>query len=94
MKTNVERISSVATALSQQASQAQTSSAGGQPAETARGHADYRLVIEQDEATGSYVYKTLDRNTGEVVSQFPREELMRLKENPAYVAGGVIVTKA
>ena len=38
--------------------------------------------------------KTLDRTTGEVVNQFPREEVLKLRDSPAYQAGRVIVTKA
>jgi flagellar protein FlaG len=56
--------------------------------------ADLRLVIEEDEATGTYVYKTVNWLTGEVVQQLPREEVMRLRDNAAYIAGGVIRTKA
>ena len=55
---------------------------------------DYRLVIEEDEASGSFVYKTLDRRTGEVVSQFPREQMLRLAQELKYEAGKVISTKA
>ena len=55
---------------------------------------DYRLVIEEDEASGSFVYKTLDRRTGEVVSQFPREHMLRLSQDTGYEAGAVISTKA
>ena len=34
--------------------------------------ADLRLIIEEDPDHGAYVYKTVDRRTGEVVSQIPR----------------------
>lgn len=97
MPTNVERISSLPTSLNQSAHQSahagsadtrDTSSPVDRLAE------DYRLVIEKDGATGSYIYKTLDRSTGEVVSQFPREEVLKLRDSPAYQAGQVIVTKA
>jgi flagellar protein FlaG len=54
----------------------------------------YRLVIEEDQASGAFVYKTLNRNTGEVVLQFPREEVLRLKEHASYQAGSVIRTSA
>jgi flagellar protein FlaG len=50
--------------------------------------AEYRLVIEED-ASGSFIYKTLDRRTGEVVNQFPREQVLRLKEAEAYSPGKV-----
>ncbi|MBX7248083.1 MAG: flagellar protein FlaG [Caulobacteraceae bacterium] len=97
MATNVERISSLPTALSQsgpQGSPAASANSRKTPAPVDRAADDYRLVIEQDAHTGSYVYKTLDRTTGEVVAQFPREEVLKLRDNPAYEAGRVIVTKA
>lgn len=56
--------------------------------------ADFRLVIEEDKAAGSFVYKTIDRRTGEVVSQLPREQILRLREAFNYVAGDVIKTRA
>ncbi|MDB5453672.1 MAG: flaG [Caulobacteraceae bacterium] len=54
----------------------------------------YRLVIEEDQASGAFVYKTLDRDTGEVVLQYPREEVLRLKEHADYQAGAIIRTTA
>ena len=54
----------------------------------------FRLIIEEDQASGAFVYKTLDRNTGEVVLQFPREEMLKLKDRAAYKAGTVIRTTA
>lgn len=48
---------------------------------------DLRLVIEEDPVSGSYIYKTLDRRTGEVVQQLPREEVLRLKDASVYVPG-------
>lgn len=56
--------------------------------------ADLRLVIEEDEVSGTYVYKTVNRRTGEVVQQLPREEVLRLRDDAEYLAGGVIRTKA
>ena len=55
---------------------------------------DMRLVIEEDQASGSYVYKTVNRLTGEVVQQFPRAEILRLRQELQYAAGAVISTKA
>jgi flagellar protein FlaG len=52
-----------------------------------------RLVIEMDQASGSYVYKTINRVTGEVVSQLPRAEVLRMKAEGA-AAGAIIRTKA
>jgi flagellar protein FlaG len=51
---------------------------------------DLRLVIEEDKAAGSYVYKTVDPRTGQVISQIPREELLRMREADSYQPGSVI----
>ena len=53
-----------------------------------------RLVIERDQGSGSYVYKTVDRVTGEVIQQFPRAEILRMRDVAHYTAGAVIQTKA
>jgi flagellar protein FlaG len=55
---------------------------------------DLRLVIEEDQASGSFVYKTVNRVTGEVILQLPRAELLRIHEGRQYAAGAVIRTKA
>ncbi|MFZ5718298.1 MAG: flagellar protein FlaG [Pseudomonadota bacterium] len=55
---------------------------------------DMRLVIEMDQATGSYVYKTIDRQTGEVLRQLPRDEVLRMRGETDYAAGAVIKTTA
>jgi flagellar protein FlaG len=51
---------------------------------------DFRLVIEEDQASKSYIYKTVDRKTGAVIQQFPREQLLKLKDNQDYSAGSVV----
>lgn len=53
-----------------------------------------RLVIEMDEGSGAYVYKTIDRTTGELVSQLPRAEVLKLRDGADYAAGSVVRTKA
>jgi flagellar protein FlaG len=53
-----------------------------------------RLVIEIDKASGGYVYKTVNRLTGEVVSQLPRAEVLRLHQADEYEPGSVISTEA
>ena len=58
------------------------------------GPSRYRLVIEEGPGIGSFVYKTLDAVTGEVVRQFPREQVVRLAEAREYDAGAVIDTTA
>jgi flagellar protein FlaG len=50
---------------------------------------DLRLVIEQDSASGAYVYKTVDRRTGDVLQQFPREDVLRFKQAEHYDPGEV-----
>lgn len=56
--------------------------------------ARYRLVIEEGPQAGSFIYKTLDRVTGEVVKQLPREQVVDLMRTSDYSAGSVIDTKA
>jgi len=54
--------------------------------------ADLRLVIEP--RGSSYVYKTIDRRTGEVVSQYPIEEIVKMMSEQRYSAGVTIRTTA
>jgi flagellar protein FlaG len=56
--------------------------------------ADVRLVIEEDEASGNYVYTVVNRRTGEILQRLRREQILRLGEDVDYHAGGVIRTKA
>ncbi|MBI1406765.1 MAG: hypothetical protein GC145_11635 [Caulobacter sp.] len=55
--------------------------------------ADLRLVIEEDEDTGAFVYKTLDRRTGEVVQQLPRESVLKAMASDSYSPGLVVDTR-
>jgi flagellar protein FlaG len=55
---------------------------------------DLRLVIEEDPATGHFVYKTFDRNTGEVVLQLPRPEMLKAMSAGTYGPGDLIKTQA
>lgn len=57
-------------------------------------HARYRLVIEEGPTPGAFIYKTMDRVTGEVVKQLPRAELVRLMGEDRVPAGTVIDTRA
>lgn len=36
-----------------------------------------RLQIEHDEGSGLFVYRAIDRDTGEVVRQYPADEILR-----------------
>jgi len=56
--------------------------------------ADYRLVIEKSINTGGYVYKTLNSFTGEVVSQRPAEDVLKLAGSTQYAPGLVVSAKA
>ncbi|MCR5880031.1 flagellar protein FlaG [Phenylobacterium sp. J367] len=66
----------------------------GEPGGASEDQADLRLIIEEDQATGAYVYKTIDRRTGEVILQLQREEVLKMREASEYVAGVVIRTSA
>lgn len=67
--------------------------AKGQSALEGNDNASQRLVIE---AVGQnrFVYKVMDRVTGEVIRQLPREEVQKLITDPAYRQGGVVSTSA
>ncbi|HZZ87032.1 MAG TPA: flagellar protein FlaG [Caulobacteraceae bacterium] len=56
--------------------------------------ADLRLVIEEDKAAGSYVYKTVDPITGKVISQVPREELLKMRDAPDYRPGALVDSRS
>jgi flagellar protein FlaG len=56
--------------------------------------ADLRLVIEEDSASGLFIYKTVDRRTGEIVQQLPREEVVRMRAAAEYAAGAIIKARA
>jgi flagellar protein FlaG len=60
------------------------------PATQGGDDADLRLVIEDDKAAGSYVYVTINSVTGKVVSQIPREQLLKMREDPGYKPGSVV----
>lgn len=84
----VAPVSVVAPAMAEREQSAPKASSDVEPA------AQYRLVIEEGPTLGSFIYKTLDSNTGEVVRQFPREQVLRLAEAQKYDAGSVIKTTA
>ena len=55
---------------------------------------DLRLVIERDAEGAYYIYKLIDRATGAVVAELPRDEVARLAKGEGYTAGTVVRTKA
>jgi flagellar protein FlaG len=60
-----------------------------QPVDDGPQPGDLRLVIEQNDDTGDYIYKTVDRRTGETLQQFPREQVLKLREETGYASGVV-----
>ncbi|WP_035293832.1 flagellar protein FlaG [Brevundimonas bacteroides] len=66
----------------------------GRARQEAEQAARYRLIIEEGPTVGTYIYKTLDSTTGEVIRQFPREEVLKLSESGGYAAGALIDTSA
>ena len=56
--------------------------------------AELRLVIEEDPSTGAIVYKRVNRRTGQVVAQFSRDVVLKMKDDARYSAGEVIRTRA
>jgi len=53
-------------------------------------HADAQLLIEQDEVAGSFVYKIVDADSGEIIRQFPQEQLLEVMEFFKHNTGVVI----
>ena len=90
------RISAIAAApgLSQVSSSDPAAPRAEAPVETGPDPVEMRLVIEQDQASGAFVYKTINRVTGEVIQQLPRAEVLKLRQGPHYATGSVIRTKA
>lgn len=66
----------------------------GRAAHQAERATRYRLIIEEGPTKGTFVYKTLDSTTGQIVRQFPREQLLKLSESGGYSAGALIDTNA
>jgi len=60
----------------------------------AEAQADLRLVIEEDKAAGSYVYLTVDPISGKVISQVPREELLKMREASDYRPGSIVNSRS
>jgi hypothetical protein len=58
---------------------------------TSKGH---RLEISQDPDTGAWVYTVTDRDTGEVLMQRERDDVVRLGLTPDYAAGTLVKARA
>ena len=63
-------------------------------AKQAEAAARYRLIIEEGPTQGTFIYKTLDSATGEIVRQFPREQVLQMAQTGDYASGGLIDTSA
>lgn len=50
-----------------------------------------RLIIEPTDGH-RFIYKVLDGETGEIIRQFPREDVLRMSERPDYDPGQVFAT--
>jgi flagellar protein FlaG len=57
------------------------------------GDAAQRLVIKEGAQAGVFIYTILDRATGQVLVQIPREEVVHIATRPDYTAGRVVDTK-
>lgn len=86
---NVERVYRVE-AVQTEIAGGGVGSSGGRPNQQSD-PSRYRLVIEEGAQPGSFVYKTLDRLTGEIIRQLPREEVLKLRERSVRT-GSVIDT--
>jgi len=64
------------------------------PVEGSVPEADLRLVIERDSDNADFVYRLIDRATGRVVAELPRDQVSKLASEPTYEAGGLVSTKA
>ena len=51
-----------------------------------------KLQIEQDKTTGTFIYRSIDPNTGEVLQQWPSEKMLELQD---FLKGmqGVLIDK-
>lgn len=54
----------------------------------------FRLVIDKDPVSGAFIYKTVERATGVIVTQLPSEEVVRLKDSASYTSGSLVDDKA
>ena len=53
---------------------------------------DSKLQIVQDKITGTFIYRSIDPDTGEVLSQWPSEKLLELRDYLSQMEG-VLVDK-
>lgn len=51
-----------------------------------------KLTIDKDPDSGEFIYRAIDRYTGEVVRQFPQKELLEMQKSRSYKAGSIVRT--
>lgn len=91
---NAEKLVSVLPALAAEPNPRPSADreANARAAADAERQARFRLVIEHGAQVGSFVYKTMDRETGEVVQQLPSEQVLKMRQSEDYGVGSVINT--
>jgi hypothetical protein len=52
------------------------------------------LAIEQDPETGGCLYTVTDRDSGEVLARWPRDQVAKMGDEAGYAAGALIKAKA
>lgn len=53
-----------------------------------------RLSIDHDDVTGDYIYRLVDKETGEVINQWPREEVLKQARLAREQYEGLIVDRS
>ena len=56
--------------------------------------ANSKLQVEQDKTTGTFIYRSIDPDTGEVIRQWPPEQLLELHDHLKTMEGMLVDTKA
>jgi len=52
-----------------------------------------KLRIDHDKETGTYIYRAIDPETGQVISQYPPEQIVKLREYLAEMEGMLVDKK-
>ena len=52
-----------------------------------------KLQIERDKATGTFIYRSIDADTGQVIKQWPSEHLLALREYLTQMEGMLVDKK-
>ena len=53
-----------------------------------------KLQVEKDKELGTFVYRSIDADTGEVIRQWPAEKLLEMREYLKEMEGLLVDTKA